>query len=43
MTSFLENLKSHNRLQTSIELLRQFNTHYLRPNLIRNPAVNFEF
>jgi len=27
MMSFLENLKLHNRLLTSIELLRQFNTH----------------
>jgi len=27
MTSFLENLKPHNRLLTSVELLRQFNTH----------------
>jgi len=38
MTSFLKNLKPHNRLLASIELLRQ-----LRPNLIRNPAVNFDF
>jgi len=27
LTSFLENLKPHNQLITSIELLRQFNTH----------------
>jgi len=27
MTSFLEYLKPHNRLLTSIELSRQFNTH----------------
>jgi len=43
MTSFLENLKPYNRLLTSIELLRQFNTHLLRPNLIRYLAVKFEF
>jgi len=41
MTSFLENLKPHNRLLTSIELLRQFNIYQLRPNFIRNPAVTF--
>jgi len=27
MTLYLENLKPHNRLLTSIELLRQFNRH----------------
>jgi len=27
MTLFLENLKPHNQLLTSIELLRQFNPH----------------
>jgi len=43
MTSYLESLKPHIRLLTSIELLRQFNTHELRPNLIRNTAVNFDF
>jgi len=43
MTLFLENLKPHNRLLTSIELLRQFKTHQLSPNLIRNPAVKFDF
>jgi len=41
--AFLENLKPHNRLLTSIELLRQSNTHLLRPNLIRNIVVEFEF
>jgi len=43
MTSFLENLKPHNRLLTSIKVLRQFNTHLLLPNLIRNSDVNFDF
>jgi len=41
--SFLENLKPHNWLLTSIKLLRQFNTHLVRTNLIRNRAVNFDF
>jgi len=41
--SFLENLKPHNRLQITSELLRQFNTYSLRPNLIRNPAMKFDF
>jgi len=34
--------RPHNRLLTSTELLRQFNTH-IRPNLIKNPAVKFDF
>jgi len=45
MTSFLENLKPqllYNRLLTSIELSRQFNTHWLWP-IIRNPAVKEDF
>jgi len=43
MTSFLENLKPHDWLLTSIELSRQFNTYELRPNIIKNPAVNLDF
>jgi len=46
MTSFLENLKPqqrHDQLLISIELSKQFNPHLLRPYLIRNPAVTFDF
>jgi len=43
MTSLLENLKPHNRLLTFPELSRQFKPRKRRPNLIRNPAVKFDF
>jgi len=43
MTSFLENLKPHNRLLISLELSKQFNSCLPRPNLIGNPAVKFDF
>jgi len=43
MTSFLEKLKPHNRLLTSIKLSRQFNIYELRPNLIKNLAVSLDF
>jgi len=42
MTSSWEPHQHHNRLLTSIKLWRQFKPH-LRPNLIRNPAANFDF
>jgi len=43
ITSSWEPQKTHDRLQTAIKLSRQFNTRSLRPNLIKNPIVTFEF
>jgi len=42
MTSFLENLKPHNQLLTSIELSR-VKTLQSTLTTIKNPAVNLDF
>jgi len=43
MMSSLEPQQPHNRLLTFIKLSRYFNIPQLQPNLIRNPAVKFDF